>query len=365
MRKYFDFKILRFIGLIYAFFSLITFCKNSYLKINGHKFEEMNWHTLIVKVHIYDWILVMIYITVIIIFVRHFNKSETNKFIVLLFHLAGSIFLGYYMFFFSSVIEVILDNASFNEYSYAINQVRIISVIDLNFLIYLSLITILYVYYYFKKLKALIIQKNLVEQKLSVAELQELKSRLHPKFLFSELKKIKSTIDKNPLKSEQLIVEISELLRSMIDETNENFVPINQEIEFTRKYLKIKNQNSNVFLVDFNVAKNLEYSLIPSILFLPIFESLSETLSNKVSNPISIKIEARKKKNRIQLQLTIKNYSKENLTLMSKSTLLGDLFIRLQKLYKEKFKKNVSVSKKDSIISFTFVNHLAEFKLVR
>ena len=78
------------------------------------------------------------------------------------------------------------------------------------------------------------------EQQRTAAELQLLKAQLHPHFLFNTLNNLYShTLDASP-KSPEIVLKLSELLRSMIYDSNSPRIPLHREIALLRNYITLE-----------------------------------------------------------------------------------------------------------------------------
>lgn len=84
-------------------------------------------------------------------------------------------------------------------------------------------------------------QKTLeAEQQKTAAELQLLRAQLHPHFLFNTLNNLYShTLEASP-RSPEIVLELSELLRSMIYDSNAPKIPLTKEIALLRSYITLE-----------------------------------------------------------------------------------------------------------------------------
>lgn len=71
------------------------------------------------------------------------------------------------------------------------------------------------------------------------ADLKNLRSQLNPHFLFNTLNNIYSLIAIDKDKAQDSIHRLSNLLRYILYDNNENFVPIDKELSFTRDYIDL------------------------------------------------------------------------------------------------------------------------------
>lgn len=79
-----------------------------------------------------------------------------------------------------------------------------------------------------------------LETRLTEARLQALQMQLNPHFLFNTLNAIASLMHKDVDAADRMIVRLSELLRYALDSTNEQEVPLRQELDFLGRYLDIQ-----------------------------------------------------------------------------------------------------------------------------
>jgi two-component system, LytTR family, sensor kinase len=78
------------------------------------------------------------------------------------------------------------------------------------------------------------------KRRLEHAQLERLKSQLQPHFLFNTLNSISVLVRENPAAAQQMIVQLSDLLRLAIDTKDAQLVTLREELEFTQRYLAIQ-----------------------------------------------------------------------------------------------------------------------------
>lgn len=82
------------------------------------------------------------------------------------------------------------------------------------------------------------IQREL-EKERAEAELQNLKSQLNPHFLFNTLNNIYSLIAFSPEKAQEAVHDLSRLLRYVLYESSQPFVPLEKDFDFLRNYVEL------------------------------------------------------------------------------------------------------------------------------
>ncbi len=137
-------------------------------------------------------------------------------------------------------------------------------------------------YFYFQERKSVQAQ-----QEKTKAELELLKSQIHPHFLFNTLNSLFAhTMIKSP-ESPRIVVGLSDLLRFMVYESRVDFIPLEQEIQLLRNYIDLeKLRYGNELDISFTYSGHTENKLIRPLLLLPLVENafkhgVSEQLEQK------------------------------------------------------------------------------------
>ncbi|MDD2416693.1 MAG: histidine kinase [Parabacteroides sp.] len=81
--------------------------------------------------------------------------------------------------------------------------------------------------------------KKEIEKERAEAELKNLKSQLNPHFLFNTLNNIYSLIAFSPDRAQGAVHDLSKLLRYVLYENNQHFVPLEKELDFIRNYVEL------------------------------------------------------------------------------------------------------------------------------
>jgi len=121
-----------------------------------------------------------------------------------------------------------------------------------------------------------------LEKKNLQSELSMLKNQINPHFLFNTLNNIDSLIKKNPDCASQSIVELSDMMRYMIYETNVEKIPLKKELEYIDNYMALqKLQYFNDDLVEYTITGNPENIEVAPMLFIPFIENAFKHCTNK------------------------------------------------------------------------------------
>jgi hypothetical protein len=145
---------------------------------------------------------------------------------------------------------------------------------------------------------------ELDKQKLS-AELDLLKSKLNPHFLFNTLNNIDSLIHQDADAASASLIRLSEMMRYLTYETASDVVELNREVDYIRNFIelnRIRIKSSDD--IEFNVQGNLMTMIAPA-LFIPLIENAFKFAIYKKPGPsVTISLVS---ENRI-VSLEISNY---------------------------------------------------------
>ena len=150
-------------------------------------------------------------------------------------------------------------------------------------------------------------EKSLRSEALaSEAQLLMLRYQLNPHFLFNTLNAISTLVLTNAKdQANEMVTKLSKFLRYSLDHSPLDRVTLEHELETSKLYLDIEKVRFGERLkLTFDIEKNTEKSLVPTMLLQPIIEnSIKHGISqNEAGGEISIK--AARKMNSLILELT-------------------------------------------------------------
>jgi LytS/YehU family sensor histidine kinase len=162
-------------------------------------------------------------------------------------------------------MEVIKKTVSFGHF---------MSVIELNFLVYFSMIGIIHVYYYVKRVKQMEQQKSKLESHLANSKLNALKAQLQPHFIFNTLNSISSLIEEDKERSQNLIADFGDLLRDILANTDQHLIPLEHELAILDKFMAIMDIRFSDHLVfETRIDPGLGQALVPHLFLQPLVEN--------------------------------------------------------------------------------------------
>ncbi len=107
--------------------------------------------------------------------------------------------------------------------------------------------------------------------------LKSLRSQMNPHFIFNALNSVNSFIASNNERSaNRYLTDFSTLMRSVLENSEQDFIPLEKEIELLKLYLKLEHTRfDNKFDFEFNIADNVRINefQIPPMLLQPYVEN--------------------------------------------------------------------------------------------
>ena len=116
-----------------------------------------------------------------------------------------------------------------------------------------------------------------VQVKNKKIELQSLRREMNPHFIFNSLNSVNQFIaTNNELEANQYLTKFSKLMRGVMENSTEDFIPFQQELDLLQNYLSLeKTRFTDKFNFDISVDENLNQQnlLIPGMLIQPFLEN--------------------------------------------------------------------------------------------
>lgn len=133
------------------------------------------------------------------------------------------------------------------------------------------------------------------KQKISI-ELELLKNKLNPHFLFNTLNNIDALIHNSPDEASASLIRLSDMMRYLTYETDSDTVELKKEIEYIENFIelyRIRIKKPEDIRFEVNVEQNL---MIAPALFVPLIENAFKYAIYRFQNPsVSINLSSEKK----------------------------------------------------------------------
>ena len=367
IKPYIDKKLIYLTIGFYSAFSLFSLLKMIYFKSTGVRFGDQTWSFMFFESYFVDYVIVILFMSIALIITKQLIIKKYKLIFIILTHLVLSILLGltifFSLFFVQNLTGSINSDVTFSQvFHYYMN------VIDLNFLIYFSLVVITHIYINQKEIKKIKLDEVKLRESLAKNKLQALKSQIQPHFLFNTLNNIVSLIDIDKNKSKSILVDLSDLLREMIDNRNDNLWELKEELYIVDKYLDILKVR---FSDDIKIIKNIDNettnALIPSMLIQTLIENAIKHGYSSKNTQLTIQIISKKSKDK--LKIIVKNNG-ESIEEPIQKTInngsgLTNLIERMKIIYQTDFLFKIS-NISDEVVAETVIPFIiAEYKIHR
>ncbi len=136
------------------------------------------------------------------------------------------------------------------------------------------------------------------------AELNFLKLQMHPHFLFNTLNTLYSEIIQNSEKAAQVVVNLSSLLRFMLEESNKQYITLDKEIQIVKDYVNLeKLRHGERLNIKLSLPEDKNGLTVSPLLFLPFVENSFKHSLTKVSGKVSIEINIEVTNSKIKLRV--------------------------------------------------------------
>lgn len=192
--------------------------------------------------------------------------------------------------------------------------------------------------------------RNNKQQKLAnnLLALKSMRSQMNPHFIFNALNSVNSFIAVNDERNaNRYLSEFSALMRAVLENSDEDFIPLTKEIELLELYVKLEhNRFKEKFDYQINIDRtiDLEQFSIPPMLLQPYIENaiwhglryrktkgnLKIAISNKDSETILISIIddgiGREKSQELKTKNQLKQKSKGMSTIKNRITILNNMY---------------------------------------
>jgi len=147
-------------------------------------------------------------------------------------------------------------------------------------------------YYRWSNMQAKEIEE--LELKKQLSELAVLKSQVNPHFLFNTLNHIYAqAIKENAETTSESVVELSSLMRYMLQSGKKNIVPLSAELEYIQNYLALEKKRLQARIcIDFQQKGDFSDLWLPPFLFIPFVENIFKHghFPAKQQSPINIAV---------------------------------------------------------------------------
>lgn len=203
-----------------------------------------------------------------------------------------------------------------------------------------------------KKWRAAEEARQQAELKRTEAELKNLRNQINPHFLLNTLNNIYALIAFDTEKAQQAVQNLSRLLRHILYDNNQEFIPVNRELEFLKNYVALmKIRISDNVDVQFNIDLPSDNNIqIAPLIFISLVENaFKHGISPTQKSFIHIHIYAEKDTDTLTLSIKNSNFPKKRNDISGSGIGLEQVKRRLELIYPNKYHWEKGTNKEQTI----------------
>ncbi|MFT3827011.1 MAG: sensor histidine kinase [Chitinophagaceae bacterium] len=127
-------------------------------------------------------------------------------------------------------------------------------------------------------------KKFMLEKDNLVLQLESLKAQLHPHFLFNTLNSIYGMSLTNSPETPAFILRLSDMMRFILYDCQQNTVPLEKDIEFLKNYMEMEKKRYPEAAIDFTFSGDDAGKTIAPLMFIPLLENAFKHGSHRLTN---------------------------------------------------------------------------------
>jgi two-component system, LytTR family, sensor kinase len=254
------------------------------------------------------------------------------------------------------LVPVLKDSTSYNSQQFYDMSINWFGTTFLpNIFIYWSVLSISLISSYYEQYQKEKLKASKLDAQLSNARLQALQMQLHPHFLFNTLHSISALILKNENRDAvKMINRLSELLRLTLDKMETQVLTLEDEIEFTRRYLEIERiRFYDRLAVEWDIQPQALKAEVPNLILQPLVENAMRHGVDSNSGTSRIQIAARLQNGELLMEVRNDGKDLKKIAGQNAATGLGlkNTRARLAEIYGEDYSFSLTRSAGDWTIA--------------
>ncbi|MBJ7881766.1 sensor histidine kinase [Gelidibacter salicanalis] len=273
-KQFIDLKLVLVLAGFYALFDLVLIAKVLYMQHFGEEKMPFSWLDFIIYNLLLDYIIVVSFMVLIAISTKRLLNKKYAWVKIISIHIIFSLLIGLVIRMIIDLHALLTGVLTIENYDFQKSIYRLMYVIDLNFLIYFAMVSIIYTYYYLKQFKEAEKKQGHLESQLVNTRMKMLTSQLQPHFLFNTLNSIAVLVDLDADKAKDTIADLSGFLREILYDNDSNTISLEKELRVLEYYLNILNVRfSDHLRINHAIDETLLSKEVPALLLQPILEN--------------------------------------------------------------------------------------------
>ncbi len=221
------------------------------------------------------------------------------------------------------------------------------------YMMYVVYVVFFYAINYYQGFKEKLRNEGKLKALVKEAELHALKSQINPHFLFNSLNSISSLTMTDPEKAQEMVINLSQLMRYSLKHDQNEKVTLKQELENNKLYLNIeKVRFGNKLNPLFDTDEKCMKASIPNMILQPLYENAIKYGVYEATEPVDVLTVC--KCNDDVLEITIKNnYDPDVLKKKGEGIGLRNIRDRLEIIYGNPLLLKMHDNKKEFTVTLT------------
>lgn len=215
------------------------------------------------------------------------------------------------------------------------------------YMLYLTYVIFFYAVNYYQGFKEKLRNEGKLKSLVKEAELHALKSQINPHFLFNSLNSISSLTMTDPAKAQEMVINLSSLMRYSLKHDQIDKVPFSEELNNNRLYLQIEKVRFGKKLNPvFEIDENCLDALIPNMILQPLYENAIKYGVYEATEPVAIITKSVFNNDVLEITIT-NNYDPNSMSKRGEGIGLRNIRDRLQIIYNNPMLMKVEDNKKE------------------
>ncbi len=283
-------------------------------------------------------------------YVIKFSTLEDNSFwrIISAHTIAASIIILIWMYFGMVIMKL------FHSVTLEREKNQFVNFIFTGYFLYTIYVVFFYALNYYNGFKEKLRNEGKLKALVKEAELHALKSQINPHFLFNSLNSISSLTMTDPDKAQEMVINLSQLMRYSLKHDQKEKVSFKQELENNKLYLHIEKVRFGKKLnPTFDINEKCLEAEIPNMILQPLYENAIKYGVYEATEPVEVFTGCRITSNG-KLEVIIRNtYDPDVLSKKGEGIGLRNIRDRLQIIYGNPALMRVEDNKKEFTVTLT------------
>jgi two-component system, LytTR family, sensor kinase len=235
-----------------------------------------------------------------------FRPKRLNWILIVFWHLvAGVTFSLAHTYLMAITRQIISPLVGLGRYDYGIMFYRYPMELSNDLVGFTSIVCLFYYFRKFRLAQAQQLAAAQLKQKLAEAQLENLRLQLQPHFLFNTLNTISSVMYEDVKAADQMVTQLSDLLRLTLRASRTHEIPLADELQITRLYLDLMQKRYEEKLrVHYAIDAALNDALVPQLILQPLLENSLRHGMKASGEAIDISIDANREYDSLVLKIS-------------------------------------------------------------